>query len=364
MQDHHGNDLPGLFGAGQAGPDRRADPFARSLSPDAASAADLADRIERLGDRFERLEFSLLQAGPPRDEVAEMLAHLDDRMGRLERQLEAMAAARRIAPDAAPLAAALQALAADRDAARLLVTRQEDGVAEADRLVASLRLALADLPAHPADHGPAIVALRDAVDELPGALACRFQEVSRDINDLRGDIAALRERQGDAEPAWSAALASALSDMSAAALPALGDRVEAALGALSGRIDRLATRPDPVLDLTAQRQGFARFNAAAGIFLRRLEALVASLAGEYVRLAARIEEAAAPVQTIGDPEAATDAPPAALLTSLAALADANARLAALAQGAPADHDRRMDAALRTLRCDLAEALADAVRHAE
>ncbi|MEM7519946.1 MAG: hypothetical protein AAF307_02815, partial [Pseudomonadota bacterium] len=40
-------------------------------------------------------------------------------------------------------------------------------------------------------------------------------------------------------------------------------------------LEALAQRPDPVLDLTAQRRGFAQFNAVSGAFIKRLETAAA-----------------------------------------------------------------------------------------
>ena len=62
------------------------------------------------------------------------------------------------------------------------------------------------------------------------------------------------------------------------AIAAEKETVAGGLDAVIGKIDGLAQRPDPVLDLTAQRADFARFGTALGQMIKRIEATLDGLA--------------------------------------------------------------------------------------
>lgn len=132
------------------------------------------------------------------------------------------------------------------------------------------------------------------------------------------------------------------------------DRVAERLDELSANIRAVSQRPDPVLDLTAQHRGFAQFNAAAAVVLRRFEHAIERMGGDVATLSQTL--AAKPSDDVKNPEAETAQ---SLAEALNALASANRTLSVAAAQADAPSND-----LREIRLVLAEFIAQMMRHAE
>ena len=178
-------------------------------------------------------------------------------------------------------------------------------------------------------------------------------ERSRDLEVLRAELSAFcarLEATATTAPGWIDPLVDALTPSSPAVTQ---EALDDLFGGLSARIDRLAARPAPAPDLTVQRQSLARFLSAGNTFLKRLETLVAGLAGEYLRLAEKVDA----------PHGTGEADTVAELTRVvASLSEATSRLAGFAATAPDALAQDQREFINDLRVTVAELVAEAERH--
>ncbi|ETX15943.1 hypothetical protein OCH239_11810 [Roseivivax halodurans JCM 10272] len=265
------------------------------LHPDEPAGA-IADLIDRLSDRFEQLEYTVIDHLPVPEDNSHVQAALMERLSTLERRLAEVESA------------------GVKDA----LTRILDAQMRQAEMIEAVR--------------------RDLASERSGPL----DELRREVSTVSMRL----DASATAKPAWVDPFVDALA-------PAPQEAMREIIGELSERIDRLATRPAPALDLTAQRQSLARFMAAGNTFLKRLEALVAGLAGEYLRLAEKIDGA----QGTGG-----DAGVAELTRVVASLSEATSRLAVFATGAPDTLAQDQREFINDLRVTVAELVAEAERH--
>ncbi len=70
-----------------------------------------------------------------------------------------------------------------------------------------------------------------------------------------------------------------LTDTNAPASASAQDQMMAKISGLTDAVTAISQRPDPVIDLTEQRQGLARFQTAMSAVLTRMESAIADLAG-------------------------------------------------------------------------------------
>lgn len=202
----------------------------QTLAGVAAAQADLAGQVDRLTETL----------------IPTTMARLDTMMSTLNQPAQADA---------------LADLAAQID----VLLHTEPGTTD----LASLTRPLAEMAAR-------LDAIQNAITRGPdlSTVTTGLDPILADISERLGSLADAFAAGGDPTGAISRI------DARLAQLGHLAqhETVGAALADLTEQLGALAERPDPVIDLTAQRQGFARFGTALGNAVERLEHVAQTLA--------------------------------------------------------------------------------------
>ena len=250
---------------------------------------EISDRLNRLPDQADqKAQFDLfvdrLLAGlaelPKAGDLAPLLADVSD----LKSGTEGILSRLTNLPDPAALETALKA---GREA---LATRLDEVAATQQPALGALRAAVETLINRP-DPVPDMTAQRRAFARFTTVIATaveRLERVAEAIAAENPDRAGEALQLTAAVTALPAVVETAIlraTDLSPveSALAVLQDHLRAlpdqiGLATLSDRVDSLARRPDPMLDLTAQRQSFARFGTALAGVLDRMDRIAGDLA--------------------------------------------------------------------------------------
>lgn len=255
--------------------------------PQTSQLDDLDAQVERLNDRFEQMEFTFAETGTM---IGELRGELADMSGQISAAnitqiADAVSKLSEAQATSKPTDPLMAALVKEMRGLRIDVTQRDEVT---DRIEARLDGLARQVEAASAAPDAATV-LQDHLTTRLDALNAVVSRIARDQDRL----------------------SQSLNDTT----------VPDALSALRDDLATLAGRAAPELDLTAQREGFAQFNQAAGAFLKRLEELVTSMASDHVR---HVRNAAADAKR-------RDAESEELSQVLSHLSRANASLAGLMQ---------------------------------
>lgn len=255
----------------------------------------IADQVEReqMLDRLDAVEFALQdrvgaseEDGPAPADIAAMLHLLAQKQDAL-----ALSVAQKLEPELLA-----QSVANLED--RLMAALQVQAVPDLSTVISAVEAAVAALAVPSADPAP-LETLLAKVEELvhrpvPIAdLTAQHQAITKFLISLGSATTRLEEATDTLSSLHDKALPSQVSDI-IAAVQSLETRIDngpdwsplvarleglkdsgtaEGLALLAAQISRLAQRPDPVLDLTAQRQSFAAFGNALSRTIDRLESV-------------------------------------------------------------------------------------------
>ncbi len=294
-----------------------------------ANQAQTADRLEALTRALEALQ-----------------ADMGDRLGNLAKRADPVLDLTPQRQSFARFSTVLGQVVARLEA--VAETMSKDTPQWAATISKSLEDLRADQTPEQHDMRPQLDEIAKGLEDLRGFLA-NLGDQSAVVGRIDTAMGAIQEIKTDLRSVADANTANPRSEEVAQSIDALGT-------SLAAQISTLAARPDPVLDLTPQRQSFARFNTASGQFLRRLEGLVASLATEYIRFEQRLTEHLA--QHDGGPSD-THSNPERLIDTVARLAETNGHLVGLASASPDIYHETQEKFIRDLRSSMAEFIANA-----